>query len=148
MKLSLQYPWFIWPTLKATKEAVSHSNAHFGKGHHINTPANAFRHGIWNYLIASYCSRWHKKEEAVLFWVTYITDLHELVLPGNAMANAMDRHNNEVGRWVVTENKKADTSIGLSKLLRMTRASVLVTSMEELKVIPHNQLVHLIAPEK
>jgi hypothetical protein len=147
MKLILQHPWFVWPTLKATRQAVLYSNAHFGSGHHTNTPANAFRHSIWNYLIANYCSRWDKNEEVVLFWATYITDLHELVLPGDALANAMDRHNNKVGRWVFKENKKATLSKGLSLLLGLTRASVQITTLEELKAIPNNQLVHLIAPE-
>jgi hypothetical protein len=60
----------------------------------------------------------------------------------------MDRHNNKVGRWVFKENKKDTISKGLSLLLGLTRASVQITTLEELKAIPNNQLVHLIAPEK
>ena len=39
--LSLKNPWFIWPTIAATKETMSVSDHYFGNLHHQNGPATS-----------------------------------------------------------------------------------------------------------
>lgn len=136
--------WFIWPTIRATKQAVSIATKHFGGSHHKNTPANAFRHALWNYLIASKCSKWSKNDRKIQTWTKKISDLHELLLPGNELADAMDLHNNAVGLHVYTTNKTLAEEAGVSLLLTMADHSIKITSIEEVSEAPEGQLIHII----
>jgi hypothetical protein len=136
--------WFIWPTIKATNKAVTIATEHFGVSHHKNTPANAFRHAIWNYLIASKCSNYSKNDAKIVTWTKKITELHELILPGNELANVMDLHNNAVGLHVYTTNKQLPLEQVIILLLAMVQNSVKVTSTEEVINIPKDQLIHII----
>jgi len=136
--------WFIWPTMRATKQAVTIATAHFGGSHHKNTPANAFRHALWNYLIASKCSYWSKNDTRVVDWTKKITALHELLLPGNELADAMDLHNNAVGRHVYTTNTARPLEEIIDLLLAMVNRSIKVTSIEEIINIQKDQLIHIL----
>jgi len=136
--------WFIWPTMRATRQAVTMATAHFGGSHHKNTPANAFRHALWNYLIASKCSHWSKNNTRILAWTKKITDLHELLLPGNELADAMDLHNNGVGLHVYSTNKLLPLEVVLPLLLSMANGSKKVTSFEEVINTRQDQLIHII----
>lgn len=143
-KLCISHIWFVWPTIKATKQVVTIATQHFGASHHRNTPANAFRHALWNYLIASKCSNWSKNDGKIVTWTKKITELHELILPGNELANTMDLHNNEVGQFVFLQNKEIECENALALLLEMTRNSKKISSLDELVIVPKDQLVHLI----
>lgn len=136
--------WFIWPTIKATKQAVTIATCYFGGSHHKNTPANAFRHALWNFLIASKCSQWSKNETKIHNWAKKITGLHELLLPGNELADAMDLHNNAVGLHVYAVSKTRPLEEVLSLLLTMVKRSIKITSMEEVIKAPKDQLIHII----
>lgn len=136
--------WFIWPTIKATNQAVTIATQHFGTSHHRNTPANAFRHALWNYLIASKCSNWSKNNAKIVTWTKKITELHELILPGNELANTMDLHNNAVGLEVYTTNKKLPLEQVIPLLLTRVKDSVKITSMKDVINIPKDQLIHII----
>ena len=135
---------FIWPTIRATKQAVAMATGYFGSSHHKNTPANAFRHALWNYLIASKCSQWSKNDTKIHTWTKKITDLHEQLLPGNELANAMDLHNNSVGLYVYFTNKMLPLEEVISLLLAMVNRSMKITSIEEVSKTPKTQLIHLI----
>ena len=136
--------WFIWPTIKATNKAVAIATEHFGVSHHKNTPANAFRHAIWNYLIATTCSYWSKNDAKIVTWTKKITELHELILPGNELANVMDLHNNAVGLYVYSTNKQLPLEQVIILLLAMVKNSVKVTSAQDVINIPKDQLIHII----
>jgi len=134
----------LWPTYKATKQAVKYSNEFYGTTHHKNTPANAFRHAIWNYLIARNCSTWSKNETKIVAWTKDITHLHERILPGNELANAMDLHNNAVGLYVYLTNKRLALDQATTLLRTMAKDSIKITFPEELKNLPNDQLVHIL----
>lgn len=136
--------WLIWPTIRATKKAVTIATSYFGSSHHSNTPANAFRHALWNYLIASKCSQWSKNDTKIHNWTKKITDLHELLLPGNELANAMDLHNNAVGLHVYITNKRLPLEEVISLLIAMVDRSMKVSSVEEVMKTPKTQLIHII----
>ena len=98
MHLGLRYPRFVFPTLNATKKALSISQQYYGRAHSKNGPANAFRHAIWNYLIAQYCYKKSRKMGKVLRWTKRITDWHEKLFPNPESDRFMDLHNNAFGR--------------------------------------------------
>jgi hypothetical protein len=141
--LSLGNIRLLWPTYRATKKAVQYSNTYFGTKHNKNTPANAFRHAVWNYLIASECAHWSKNDAKVMAWTNKITHLHELILPKNELADAMDLHNNAVGLLIYTTNKALLQEETINLLLAMVKRSVKINSMGELTNIPKDQFVHI-----
>lgn len=47
----IKQPFLIFPTLNATKKTMQISSELYGRKHHKNGPANAFRHALWNILI-------------------------------------------------------------------------------------------------
>lgn len=147
MVLCLKNIRFVFPTYKATKSTIAFANAHFGSSHRRNTPANAFRHALWNWLIAKACYRITRDKEKVLLWTKKITDMHEKILPGNEVSNAMDLHNNAVGRQMFKTETVSDIDSGVAFFLALTERSVKVNTLEEIKQSPLSQLVHLIDPK-
>ena len=143
IRLSLGNIRLLWPTYKATKKAVQYSNTYFGRTHHKNTPANAFRHAIWNYLIASECAYWSKNNSRIVAWTNKITNLHELILPKNELADTMDLHNNAVGLHIYTIHKALPLEEVIILLLAMAKHSVKINSTEEILNIPKDQFVHI-----
>ncbi len=96
--LVLQKPFFINPTLKATRRTMSICNSLYANSHHKNGRANAFRHALWNILICQNVFKITQNEEKSLIWTQKITDLHEKLIPNEPLAELMDLHNNEIGR--------------------------------------------------
>lgn len=96
--IALQNPLLIFPTLKATKKTMVICDRLYGKVHHKNGKANAFRHGLWNVLICNSTFRITKNKEKSKIWTQKITDLHEKLAPNEPLDTAMDLHNNEIGR--------------------------------------------------
>ena len=143
--LGLSRPLFIFPTLKATKDCMKVSTAHYGKLHHKNGPANAFRHALWNCLIAQRCFRWGKNKDIVLDWAKKVTDWHENAFPNKALAKTMDLHNNEVGRFIFKENIEKSEEEIIAILQKMTRESIKIEEGADLSEFK-NQLVHILAP--
>ncbi|NNJ89389.1 MAG: hypothetical protein HKP53_08295 [Eudoraea sp.] len=137
----------LWPTYKATKQAVKYSDSFFGTKHHKNTPANAFRHAIWNWLIAKECMQLKSDGDKVMNWTQKITSMHEKILPGDTLSNAMDLHNNAVGRMVYFEEKVYELEKGLARLRKLTQESKKISTADDLKRYSKSQLVHLIDPQ-
>ncbi len=133
----------LWPTYVATKTSMRLSTEHFGRKHRENGPANAFRHALWNYLIALKCTKWSKNEGRVLRWTKNITDWHEFAFPNRQLAKKMDLHNNEVGRNLFLEYSESSIDHIVEKLQKMTEDSVYIEKEEALKSLK-NQLVHII----
>ncbi len=124
----------VYPTLKATRQTISIAQKHFGNEQSRNTPANAFRHGLWNYLIAQYCYRFRKDQAHVLRWTKTITDWHEDFSPNNEIAREMDLHNNRIGRQVYKEKPQLSLEEVVRIFVERTENAVKVDSLKEIEV--------------
>ncbi len=95
-------------TVYATYTTYRISQKEFPDIHGGHNKANAFRHALWNVIIAKYASRFSKNPSSVLDWTKLITDWHEEFSPNEALAKAMDLHNNQMGRYFypALSNKK------------------------------------------
>ncbi|MBO0320861.1 hypothetical protein J0X14_01020 [Muricauda sp. CAU 1633] len=141
--VGLGHPHFILPTIKATKDCISISTKNYGKLHHKNGPANAFRHAFWNYLIAKRCFQWQKNEEVVLAWAKKVTDWHEDSFPNKQLPKAMDLHNNEVGRFIFEQNTKKSEQEIIELLKKMALESIKID--EKSMLSEHkNRMVHIL----
>ncbi len=123
--------------------SVSVADEIYGKEHHRNTPANAFRHALWNFLVAKNCFRSKEKIDDVLLWTKEITDFHEDLFPNGQLAKAMDLHNNRVGRNFFQMNPMASYDEIVSRMKNLTSHSTIINKIEELKELDENQLVHI-----
>lgn len=92
-------------TLLATYKTFRLSQEHYPNIHWKNNKANAFRHALWNVLIARNASWFSKDTDKVLRWTKTITDWHEDFSPNVELARAMDLHNNQMGRQYYNELK-------------------------------------------
>lgn len=140
--LGFRNPFFIYPTLDATKQCLAIATAHYGRAHYKNTPANAFRHALWNYLIAKKCTKWSKKTDGVVLWAKHISDWHENAFRNREMARKMDFHNNAVGRWIFINHKEDTIEKVIGIFLEMTANSIKITEQSILKEHQFS-LVHL-----
>ncbi|MFV0238278.1 MAG: DUF6973 domain-containing protein [Flavobacteriales bacterium] len=90
-------PRFIWGTQKASIEAQSitiekfGSNDYYGKG-------DAFRHSLWNALIAKYCGSTVNSIQKAVNWAEKFTYTHEECGTIESLESKMDLHNNHFGR--------------------------------------------------
>ena len=141
--LCIRNIWKLIPTWKATRMSVAVADEYYGKEHHRNTPANAFRHALWNYLVAKKCFKTKDKMDDVLQWTKEITDFHEDLFPNDQLARAMDLHNNRVGRNIF-QSKPATSYDEIILMMRhLTAQSKFINSTEELIMLDENQLVHI-----
>ncbi len=145
--LSIQYPHFLYPTFLATKECMRVSTLHFGREHFRNTPANAFRHALWNYLIAYYCAKWSTDKSKLLRWTKAITDWHENAFVNKKLPRLMDFHNNDVGRTVYLQNTASNVEAVIQGLMIKTRNAIQVKTLEAISSASGN-LVYLYPPTK
>ncbi|SFB71646.1 hypothetical protein SAMN04487891_101650 [Flagellimonas taeanensis] len=143
--LGMGRPLFIFPTIKATKDCIKISTSHYGKLHHKNGPANAFRHALWNYLIAKKCLKWNNKEPLVYDWAKKVTDWHEEAFPNKPLAKAMDLHNNAVGRFIFKEHIEKSEEEIITVLQKMTLESVKIEGDTDLSKFK-DRLVHILEP--
>ncbi len=137
----------VWPTWRATKKSVSLANTHYGSAHQHNTAANAFRHALWNYLVADACSTDKMDLEDTLIWTKQITGIHEELFPNPPLARAMDLHNNAVGRIIYKEYGPGKSGEILRLLKVKTGESELIETLEDLSKIKAGKLVHIINNE-
>lgn len=142
-KLCLRFPFFVFPTLSATKNCMSISTQHYGRLHYKNGAANAFRHAFWNYLIAKKCYHTIKNEAVVLTWVEKITDWHENAFPNRKLARKMDLHNNEVGRFIFLKYSSQTVHKVILILKKMALTSSKVNTNSNFANFK-NKLVHII----
>ena len=140
--IAMGHPRFILPTFRATKECLNLSTDFYGRSHFKNGPANAFRHALWNYLIAKRCFALKKNEKKVLNWTKKITDWHENAFPNNELARNMDLHNNRVGRLFFMDNFQKTEGEALELLKKMTAHSLKIDSSSSLDKLD-DQLVHI-----
>jgi len=94
----LKHPFFMSATVLATYQTFRISQNYFPNIHWKHNKANAFRHALWNVLIAKKSSVFSNNKEKILDWTKTITDWHEDFSPNSELAKLMDLHNNKVGR--------------------------------------------------
>ena len=99
-KVFLRKPQYLFPTYKATRKTIAIANQLYEKAHHKDNVTNAFRHALWNFLIAKKCFAQNNSIEKSVAWAKKITDLHEELMPNKPLPKAMDFHNNRIGRKV------------------------------------------------
>ena len=144
--LCLKHPLWVVPTLRATRKCVAVCNEHLGKRHHRNTPANAFRHALWNYYIARACHAKKGNMDKVLEWTRKITDWHEDFSKNPPVARQMDLHNNRVGRLLFEQDPNIKAT-ALVELLKSKMAdSQKVIAAEDIEHLAPTRFAHLIDP--
>ena len=139
-KTLLLYPTYILPTYSATKETLKICDEKFGKSHHKSNKANAFRHALWNFLIAEKCFRGNNSVEKSIFWAKKITDLHEKLSPNKSLAKTMDLHNNEIGRKLFQQKISKEKTISV---LEKYMKSALKISTEKEAQKNSSQLIYI-----
>lgn len=140
--LSVQHPLFLWPTAKATRQTMAISYDHYGKKHHQNGPANAFRHGLWNYLIAKRCTKYSRDNVKCSNWAKKITDWHEHAFPNRELARKMDFHNNALGRRFFLEKSSLTIEQAIEEFKKLTQESIFVDTSTDLESLK-NKFVHI-----
>lgn len=142
LSLCVRNPLFLHPTFLATKECMHISTLHYGREHYRNTPANAFRHAFWNYLIASSCAKWSNNPSKVLQWTKAITDWHENAFVNRELPRLMDLHNNEIGRTIYVYHSAEHFETIIELLRTKTRNALQVKNAEAIALAP-DKLVYL-----
>jgi hypothetical protein len=142
LKLAMPNLLFLGPTYRATKNCMAISTQHFGRKHYQNGQANAFRHALWNVLIAKYSAKSKNQVHRALKWAKKITDWHEETFFSKELPMKMDYHNNEVGRKLFKENVRWTEEKFIVKLRSMTENAVKIQQDSKLNQFK-NQLVFI-----
>ncbi len=142
LKLALPHLAYLWPTYRATKTCMRLSTDYFGKKHYQNGQANAFRHALWNVLIAKYCTTSTKAMARALHWAKKITDWHEETFFGKELPMKMDYHNNEVGRNLFEGHPQWSQIVFVQKLLVLTENAIKINPETDLNQLK-NHLVYI-----
>tara|TARA_R110000850_G_scaffold271031_2_gene404897 strand:- start:293860 stop:294366 length:507 start_codon:yes stop_codon:yes gene_type:complete len=131
----IKRPRYFFPTHRATLKTVQICDRLFKRAHHKNNVTNAFRHGLWNVLIAKKCFSKNNSVEKSVEWAKTITDLHEKLAPNAKLEMTMDLHNNEIGRNFFAEkqmqNMEEEKIIAVLK--EKMKTAVKVSSIEEIE---------------
>ena len=128
----LKHPLYMISTIEATLATFRISQQEFPNIHGKHNKANAFRHSLWNILIAKKCARFSSDLETVIDWTKSITDWHEEFSPNEPLAKAMDLHNNVFGRNFYQQNRNLNNAHIVSKLKEELHGSILINSIEEI----------------
>jgi len=140
--LFLRHPLNLIPTFLATYQCVELSNKHYGTLHHKNNRTNAFRHALWNYLIAKKCSRWRRNKRKAIRFAEKITDWHEEFSPNAPLEKEMDLHNNHIGRKLFIQENEESVERFVEFLKERVESSQLIVSVEDIKK-HSNSLVYI-----
>lgn len=129
-------------TVQATLQTFQVSQREFPDIHGGHNKANAFRHAFWNLLIAKKCARFSNNTDSVLAWTKKITDWHEEFSPNEKLAEAMDYHNNRIGRDVYEKigDRKVNDIVEIMK--SSLNDAVKVDTVSKMKKYP-KQFVYL-----
>ncbi|MDT0294413.1 DUF6973 domain-containing protein [Mesonia ostreae] len=146
-KVFVTRPLYIFPTYKATQETVKIADSLYGSAHHQNNVTNAFRHALWNFMIAKKCLRQNSSVEKSIDWAQTITDLHEKLMPNQNLLKAMDLHNNAVGRKMFAKYHQLNNEKEIIKIFTdLIPEAVKITNTKALKDYK-NQMVYTEAYE-
>ena len=138
----IKHPLYMICTINATVLTFRISQKEFPNIHGLHNKANAFRHAIWNLLIASKCHKIDSDIESVLNWTQQITDWHEDFSPNEELMRMMDLHNNKIGRDIYRSIQSRDVERIQAELIHKLSDAVLVCSIEEIEQV-NSALVYL-----
>ena len=135
LKVFMMRPLYIIPTHKATIETLLICDRLFGKKHQNHNQENAFRHALWNIIIAKNCYSPKRGVNKVVEWAEKVTTLHEKTAPNKPLETAMDLHNNKIGLTLLQKEKLYQKPLSEIKktLLEEMKLGVKVSSVEEMK---------------
>lgn len=135
LKVFIMRPLYIIPTHKATIETLLICDNLFGTKHRNHGKENAFRHALWNIIIAKNCYTSKGGVTNVIEWAEKITSIHEKMAPNKPLETAMDLHNNKVGLTLFEEEKLYEKPLSEIKkiLLKEMEFGIKVNSIEEMK---------------
>ncbi|RFN59116.1 DUF6973 domain-containing protein [Marixanthomonas ophiurae] len=131
----IKQPFLVFPTLKATKKTMRISGDLYGKAHHKNGPSNAFRHAMWNVLIAKAAFSKFQNVDKSIEWAEKVTDLHEKLAPNSPLETAMDLHNNQMGRQFFEEVLDVSEEEMISFLQKKAENAQKVVKTSEIEIL-------------
>ena len=134
----LKRPIFMFATAKATSRTLKIVQEKFPEIHGKDNSANAFRHALWNYLIAVRCFKSEENSNAIISWTKEITDWHEDFSPNKPLARAMDLHNNHIGRELFQSHENKTEKEAIIALELKLIDGVQVDSCEAVEKHPMN----------
>ena len=120
-------------TVQATLHTFRISQKEFPDIHGKHNKANAFRHSLWNILIAKKCARFSKNQDAILRWTKEITDWHEEFAPNQEIEKAMDLHNNLIGRNLYSKLSDKNPSEIVPFVIQELEHAILIKDVSEIK---------------
>ncbi len=131
--LSIKYPIYVYPTLKATAKSFQIAKNEFPKAHGKKGKANAFRHAFWNAYICYECTKWSKNRQRIITWAELITTKHEELSPNEPLDRAMDLHNNEVGRTIFDKRNFENVNEIIESFIKELENAKKVSSIYEIE---------------
>lgn len=140
--LFLKHPRYIIPSWKATQHTFQLCNERFGNNHHRTNKANAFRHAYWNVLLSLYAYKINKNKQKSVFWAQKVTDLYEKVTQNSAFDDAMDLHNNAMGRAAFLNTLGQNKDEIIEFLLEKSEKAVKIDQIDAIGMVK-NQLVYI-----
>lgn len=141
--IGIKNPLMVFPTNKATIRTMQICDKIYGDTHHGDNKANAFRHALWNILIAKKAMKMGRSKEGALSWADEITSLHEKLMPNPPLERTMDLHNNKIGRKFFPNLMDSSEEEIISFLKRKLNDAVLIKTVEETEDL-ENVLVYLV----
>ncbi|MBL4604770.1 MAG: hypothetical protein JKY02_03655 [Flavobacteriaceae bacterium] len=133
LSLFFKHPFFMFSTIRATLSVMKIAQNEFPNIHGELNKANAFRHALWNVLIAKECAKFSKNIESVIRWTEQITDWHEEFSPNEELPKFMDLHNNRVGREIYMEMNTKSKIEFIAYLKEQLNCAVQITSMHDVE---------------
>jgi hypothetical protein len=140
--LFMRHPLNLLPTFLATYQCVKISDKEYGTLHHKNNVTNAFRHALWNYLIAKKCSRWRRNKRKAIRFAQKITNWHEEFSPNAPLEKEMDLHNNHIGRRLFIQENEESVDKFVLLLKEKVKSAKRIVNKEDIKRY-HNELVYI-----
>ncbi len=136
--LFLKHPMYLVSTLCATKQTMTLCNDIFKNEHHRSNRENAFRHALWNIIIAENCSKRNKNKEKSLIFTQKFTDLYEKVTQNKPLEEAMDLHNNKIGLRYFSEEKEKKVTDWVNFLLKEMKNAQKIEEIGEIQEFSEN----------
>ena len=131
--LLFRHPIFMISTVRVTFRVMRISEQEFPGIHGKQNKANAFRHALWNVLIAKECARYSKNEATILQWTKNFTDWHEEFSPNEELPRFMDLHNNSVGREIYSKNNTSSEMEFIALVKELLNEAVQITSIHAIE---------------
>lgn len=130
--LFLRHPRLITLTINATKETFIICNTFYEEGHGKSNKGNAFRHALWNMLIAKNVIKKIKNKQKSVDWAQKVTDLYEKVTRNSVLDEQMDLHNNTIGRKLFNDFFEKDRIALIDIIYKKSTQATKIRSVQDL----------------